>query len=271
MRKVYLENLPKLSNGNISWKDSVGHKIKFDYNDICGTFEIKDYKTNGVAPQVYISNETNEGWVYSASLIHARLSKFLSAKVDYKTRKKDLIGKRFGKLLVIEDDGSRTDQGQINWKCLCDCGKYTYAISYKLEHGFKTSCGCNAKRYFKPKQSTDIEKRNTAISRIIGRYKSKAKTRNIKWDISKKTFISTIEKPCFYCGIQSSMSLNINGFNYNYNGVDRIDSSKDYTNDNIVPCCKNCNMAKSDLKQKDFYDWVQRISENFTYDKVINE
>ena len=159
-------------------------------------------------------------------------------------------------------------------------GEYMYVEKVKerytkhtrrVAHGFKTSCGCNAKRYFKPKQSTDIEKRNTAISRIIGRYKSKAKTRNIKWDISKKTFISTIEKPCFYCGIQSSMSLNINGFNYNYNGVDRIDSSKDYTNDNIVPCCKNCNMAKSDLKQKDFYDWVQRISENFTYDKVIKE
>ena len=98
MRKVYLENLPKLSNGNISWKDSVGHKIKFDYDDICGTFEIKDYKTNGVAPQVYISNETNEGWVYSASLIHARLSKFLSAKVDYKTRKKRFNRKKVWKI-----------------------------------------------------------------------------------------------------------------------------------------------------------------------------
>lgn len=53
--------------------------------------------------------------------------------------------------------------------------------------------------------------------------------------------------------------------------IDRIDSTKDYSIDNVVPCCKFCNWAKSDLKQKDFYDWVQRVSKNFTYDKVTKE
>lgn len=270
MRKVYLDNLPKMPNGTFAWKDSIGCIISFEYDDIIGRFEIINYKTNGIAPKVYILSENNEGWINTASLIHGTIGNFVKVPKEYNPKIIDLTGMRFGKLTVVGDDEHRrTDRGQILWKCKCDCGNYTYGITYKLKNGFKTSCGCNAKNYFKPKQKTDIERKHTAISRIIGRYKSKAKTRNIEWNINEKLFISTIEKACYYCGIESSMQLNINGFIYRYNGIDRIDSSKDYISDNIVPCCKNCNMAKSDLRQSEFYDWVKRISENFTYDKVV--
>ena len=36
MRKVYLDNLPRMNNKTISWKNSVGFKIKFEYDDIVG-------------------------------------------------------------------------------------------------------------------------------------------------------------------------------------------------------------------------------------------
>jgi hypothetical protein len=42
--------------------------------------------------------------------------------------------------------------------------------------------------------------------------------------------------------------------------VDRIDSGKNYTNDNIVSCCKVCNQAKRDMSISEFYSWVKRIS-----------
>ena len=41
---------------------------------------------------------------------------------------KDLSGKKFHKLSVIERSGSNR-QGSSTWKCLCDCGKYITASS----------------------------------------------------------------------------------------------------------------------------------------------
>lgn len=268
MRKVYLDNLPKINHNNIFWKESVGYKVKFVYDDISGQFEIVDYQTNGVAPKVYIIYEKCEGWITSASLAHAKLGRFLKAPQKCKRNIINVVGQRFGKLTVIEDDGTRSDTGQILWKCLCDCGEYTYSTSYKLRKGLKSSCGCDARKYFKPKQKSDYEKRNTAISIMLGRYKSKAKTRKLVWNISKEKFIKTIESQCYYCGTESSMEININGYLYKHNGIDRVDSHNGYEDSNIVPCCRWCNQAKSMLSQSEFYNWVQKISKNFTYDKV---
>lgn len=54
----------------------------------------------------------------------------------------DLTGKRFGKLTVIER--AETKYGKTRWKCLCDCGNYTYTITHRLTSGATQSCGCRA-------------------------------------------------------------------------------------------------------------------------------
>lgn len=53
-----------------------------------------------------------------------------------------LVGQRFGKLLVLEDSGQRTPQGQVIWKCLCDCGNIAYVSTGNLRDGHVKSCGC---------------------------------------------------------------------------------------------------------------------------------
>ena len=35
----------------------------------------------------------------------------------------DLTGRRFGRLLVMQATSKRSSQGDIYWKCVCDCGK----------------------------------------------------------------------------------------------------------------------------------------------------
>ena len=40
-------------------------------------------------------------------------------------------------------------------------------------------------------------------------------------------------RPCHYCGKTDLM------------GADRIDNKKGHTKDNIVPCCKQCNLIKN--------------------------
>lgn len=54
---------------------------------------------------------------------------------------KDLTNQRFGKLTAIEPTKERLN-GQVVWKCLCDCGNEAYVRSYNLVSGSSQSCGC---------------------------------------------------------------------------------------------------------------------------------
>ena len=53
---------------------------------------------------------------------------------------KDLTGQRFGRLVVLEENG-RTKRGSVIWKCQCDCGNITNVASGDLQSKTR-SCGC---------------------------------------------------------------------------------------------------------------------------------
>lgn len=56
-----------------------------------------------------------------------------------------LIGKKFGKLLVLEEVGFITKNSGKRarlYKCLCDCGNICEVQHQYLAHGDTTSCGC---------------------------------------------------------------------------------------------------------------------------------
>lgn len=55
--------------------------------------------------------------------------------------KKDLTGKRFGKLTVIENTGM-TEQKYRIWRCRCDCGGEIMASTKQLKSGVIRDCGC---------------------------------------------------------------------------------------------------------------------------------
>lgn len=57
------------------------------------------------------------------------------------TALKDLTGQRFGRLTVIERDGSDT-QGCATWLCRCDCGTECVVTGAKMRKGNTKSCGC---------------------------------------------------------------------------------------------------------------------------------
>jgi len=54
--------------------------------------------------------------------------------------RKDLKGKRFGKLLVVEEAEKRN--GRIYWLCKCDCGNENEINGCSLKSGGTKSCGC---------------------------------------------------------------------------------------------------------------------------------
>lgn len=56
-------------------------------------------------------------------------------------KKNYLIGKRFGKLVVLERL-NKTNCSGILWKCQCDCGKIKEVATASLTAGDVKSCGC---------------------------------------------------------------------------------------------------------------------------------
>ena len=75
-----------------------------------------------------------------------------------------------------------------------------------------------------------------------------------KWELTEEQFKELRSKPCEYCG----QPYTVNGV-----GLDRVDSSKHYCIDNVVPCCKVCNTMKSVLSVDEFKQHIVRIYENF--------
>ena len=57
-------------------------------------------------------------------------------------RIEDLTGKKYNMLTVV----SMQQSNPVIWKCLCDCGNYTYVRTSNLKQGKVKSCGCLHKR-----------------------------------------------------------------------------------------------------------------------------
>ena len=56
----------------------------------------------------------------------------------------NMIGQRFGRLVVLEEIPyeQRTEKDQPAWLCQCDCGNTYIASGYHLRRGDINSCGC---------------------------------------------------------------------------------------------------------------------------------
>lgn len=171
---------------------------------------------------------------------------------------KSLVGKRFGYLTVeervssyVSPNGTKT----VRWKCLCDCGNPKDVNGNSLKSGSTISCGCmkNADR--------KLPLGEASFNILFSSYLHSSRIRNIPFLLTKDFFRHTVSKRCYYCGsppMQRKAGKTTNGI-FLYNGLDRMDSSKGYTTDNVVPCCGRCNEAKMSENQKDFLDWVERV------------
>lgn len=178
----------------------------------------------------------------------------------------DLIGKRFGKLLVIEKL-ERTPK-HTYWKCKCDCGKETRTRSGNLLSGKSKSCGCgdkNRKRTLalRLKELNKKDPINVAENHVLNYYKKAARDRGLSFSLSKSDVIKLIHMPCYYCGSHPNNPIKVVRYDGNINillgGIDRIDSSMGYEISNVVPCCKTCNYAKNNLSTNEFFRWIDRV------------
>ena len=84
--------------------------------------------------------------------------------------------------------------------------------------------------------------RNARYRRTVkGRYQklgARARERSLEMALTLAQYTNLISGPCTYC----LGPLPEAGY-----GLDRKDSSRGYLNDNVVPCCGDCNAIKSDI------------------------
>ena len=184
---------------------------------------------------------------------------------------KEIIGHKFGKLTVLNTSETRGNRGQIRYDCICDCGNTHTVSGESIRSGKSKSCGCLKKAYI-PK--TFNPNREHAILKV--QY-SHLKRRNNKIDSNTKcitfeNFYTLSKSKCHYCGLEHSKTLLdrtnetkdtklISDTIVCVNGIDRVDSSKGYVEDNVVPCCKYCNTAKNTMSRDEFFKWIKRVYE----------
>jgi len=180
---------------------------------------------------------------------------------------KNLSGKRFGKL-VVQNNYERIKSGKgkvTKWLCRCDCGNEVWVQRSSLRRKVNgaRSCGCLIgirNRELRRKEYGFAAKKHAYFN-----YTGRCKQRNIVFELDLDSFISIVKQNCYYCGV-SPMNKIVTGDNngdFLCNGIDRVDNSKGYIEGNCVPCCRICNRAKDIMSKEEFFNWVEKIYNNF--------
>lgn len=176
----------------------------------------------------------------------------------------DLTGRIFG-FLAVESLSHLDKNRKSIWNCRCVCGNIRKASTGNLQQGYYSSCGC------KNKSTSNLSSGKSLENIVLGSYKYAAKKRNIAWSLEDADAQRLFRLDCFYCGRPPSQIKRKTGCKgeFSYSGIDRLDSSKGYEIDNVVPCCWTCNKAKTDMPYQEFKSWIFRVSD-FMSSKAIS-
>ena len=95
--------------------------------------------------------------------------------------------------------------------------------------------------------SKPLDKIHSNRSKKFSSYKYGANKRNLEFELSSEQFKNITNHSCYYCGSIESI------------GIDRVDNNIGYLLENVVPCCKFCNLAKHKLSTDEFISHVKKI------------
>ncbi len=183
----------------------------------------------------------------------------LSALIASRRKYLLLPGTQFARWTVLEYRGhGAKDRGM--YLCRCVCGTEKLCRREMLVSGDSKSCGCWKRELHRKKIC--LPSGRAVRNDILSRYKRNAAVWGREWSLTDSQFDKLILLPCHYCGVEHGNykeSPNKTG-GLAYNGLDRKDSGKGYTLENVVPCCAICNRAKSDSPYEEFLAWLGRVA-----------
>lgn len=178
----------------------------------------------------------------------------------------DLVGQRFGRLLVESPAESR--RSRAYWNCICDCGESCQSMGKYLRQGKKQSCGCLQRESSRQNAIAMVASNNlppgvAAFNLLFASYRCSAEARAIDFNLSKDSFRDLTRGYCFYCGKEPATmyAADLPNGGYEYNGVDRKDSNVGYVLDNCVSCCKACNWMKNVSSVEDYISQCAAVTD----------
>lgn len=152
-------------------------------------------------------------------------------------KKINLVGNKYGRLLVIERAESLN--GRTRWRCKCDCGNECIVHSSSLKSGNTTSCGCykreNAKKLYSTVRQNDkrlygvwngIKQRCfNKNSKSYRNYGGRGIKMDREWANNYEAFYNWAIQAGYHSGLE----------------IDRIDNDGDY-------CKDNCRFVSRDVQ-----------------------
>lgn len=188
------------------------------------------------------------------------LTKKIHAQVD-----DSIIGERFGRLLVMKFAGIANNNSSI-WTCQCDCGKIKNINRTSLVGNLTKSCGC----YHKEQQWKGFQDLSGCYwNRIVKRANDRKLECSITIEDAWNQYIKQ-NKKCALSGIDIYIIPNFTRHCKQHTAsLDRIDSTKGYTIDNIQWVHADLNMMKRNHSDEKFIEWCKLVAKNNKYDNKI--
>lgn len=147
MRKVFLEDLPRwedgTNKGRINWGESIGHKVKFIYDDVQGEVEIVDYHQKEQRLNIrYLDCELLS--IKTGDFSKCSLGKLLKKKTnDFKIETGEVFKDKKRNLIIIGREYRKIKRGErIKWYKYA-CNKCGWTEGWINEYNLKSGRGCS--------------------------------------------------------------------------------------------------------------------------------
>ena len=138
------------------------------------------------------------------------------------------------------------------WKPLTEFYKRKSAKDGLLGHckvcSYKKNKLYDQQPHRRTKRATEMRDKRKTPHGMFRIYVDAAKSRNYSFSLSEEQFLTYWQQPCYYCGSEIEKI-----------GLDRVDNTRGYETDNVVPCCTSCNKMKLDNTQERFYNKLFKI------------
>lgn len=173
----------------------------------------------------------------------------------------DLRGRRFGRWEALEP-APPSAAGKSRWVCRCACGFVRAIHTYNLTTGTTQSCGCAAPGGVTRGVPTGVgELKQSYFNRL--RWRATSSTQRARrleftvtitelWElfVAQRRLCALSGSPLHFGTTKAPATASL----------DRIDSSKGYTPDNVQWVHKDINMMKNQFDQQRFIDLCRAVA-----------
>jgi 5-methylcytosine-specific restriction endonuclease McrA len=167
-------------------------------------------------------------------------------------QRSELVGQKFGRLLVIEFAGM-TNKSASLYKCLCDCGQEKITRSHTLLSGRVNSCGCLHREVSAENLRRARFKHGLSNERAYLNWQKRQRYKDEKeWTYQMEAALRNLQPNCVVCGSEDNLCVD-HVFPFSKGGK--------LIPGNAVNLCRSCNSFKNDKLLSDLpADMAEKIA-----------